>query len=176
MTLPNSVKTIGETAFKYCLKLSTISISNLVTSIGLNAFNSTGLTSITVKWQTPLTISSTVFTGVDKTNCTLYVPTGTVAAYDGNTEWTDFIISAYSASAIETSQKNETISIAPNPTVDGFTINASNHSTSLVIVDLSGRTVLSQQVAGNDYVNVSNLKSGVYVVNVNGKSIKLVKR
>lgn len=176
MTFPNSVKSIGETAFKYCLKLSTISIPNSVTTIGLNAFESTGLTSITVKWQTPLTISSTVFTDVVKSDCTLYVPTGTVTAYDGNTEWTDFIIQAYSSSAIENSTKSEILTITPNPTVDGFTLNAGDQSTQLTIVDLSGRTVLVQQVTGNDYISARDLKSGIYIVTVNHKSMRLVKK
>ena len=48
-TIPNSVTTIGERAFRYCSGLTSVTIPNSVTSIGYGAFaNCSGLTSVTI--------------------------------------------------------------------------------------------------------------------------------
>ncbi len=49
ITIPNSVTSIGESAFRDCTSLTSITIPNSVTSIGFRAFyGCTGLTSITI--------------------------------------------------------------------------------------------------------------------------------
>ena len=49
VTIPNSVTTIGNSAFAYCSGLTSITIGNSVTSIGGAAFrNCSGLTSVTI--------------------------------------------------------------------------------------------------------------------------------
>jgi len=48
-TIPNSVTSIGNSAFYYCESLSSVTIPNSVTSIGYNAFsNCTSLSSVTI--------------------------------------------------------------------------------------------------------------------------------
>ena len=50
ITIPNSVTSIGEEAFRNCNSLTSITIPNSVTSIGKNAFfGCTNLKSITIK-------------------------------------------------------------------------------------------------------------------------------
>ena len=47
--IPNSVTSIGESAFRGCTKLTSVTIPNSVTSIGINAFaGCSGLTSVTI--------------------------------------------------------------------------------------------------------------------------------
>ena len=49
ITIPSSVSSIGDNAFRYCSSLTSITIPNSVTSIGSSAFSSCrGLTSIKV--------------------------------------------------------------------------------------------------------------------------------
>ena len=87
--IPNSVESIGANAF-LCTGLTSLTIPNNVTSIGEEAFESCNLTSIYVQWMNPLTIPGNTFYGVDKSACTLYVPTGSKSAYQNADVWKDF--------------------------------------------------------------------------------------
>jgi len=71
-------------------------VRNIVTSegvahIGNNAFNGcTGLTTFTNHRSTPQTIAVNVFEGVNISAATLYVPNGSINAYNGTAVWTNF--------------------------------------------------------------------------------------
>ncbi len=61
--IPNSVTSIGHSAFYYCTSLTSITIPNSVTSIGNYAFNGcTGLTSVTIP-NSVTSIGSSAFSG-----------------------------------------------------------------------------------------------------------------
>ena len=91
IAIPNSVTTIGNGAFAGCTGLTSVTIGNSVTSIGGFAFEGCrGLTSITNYAIEPQTINSNVFTNVDKSTCTLYVPAESVEAYQTADVWKDF--------------------------------------------------------------------------------------
>ena len=68
LTLPDSVKSIGDYAFAYCSDLSKItSLAEIPPMCGFKVFN-----------------------GVNKTNCELIVPEGSVAAYTRAEDWNKF--------------------------------------------------------------------------------------
>ncbi len=84
-----TVTTIGEGAFQNATSLTTISIPSSVTSIGDNAFDGcNSLMSVTVAWETPIVINSTVFP--NSGNATLHVPSGSESAYASADCWKDF--------------------------------------------------------------------------------------
>jgi uncharacterized repeat protein (TIGR02543 family) len=72
--------------------------------------------------------------------------------------------------------EEETLKVYPNPVTDSFTVTSEEAESALIISDMNGRKVLGQQVSGVDRVDISNLAPGVYVVRVNGKSCKLIKK
>lgn len=89
-TIPASVTTIGESAFASCTGMSTFTFPKNVTSIGKSAFdNCVSLTSITCEAFTPPTCGSNCFNQVKKT-IPLYVPKGSLAAYQAADGWKDF--------------------------------------------------------------------------------------
>ena len=109
ITIPNSVTFIGNYAFDSCTGLSSITIPNSVTSIESNAFyGCTGITEIHCKILTPRNVDYSIFSGINKTTCKLYVPKGTCSNYLGATGWSDFtnIIEEEEATAISQTEKS----------------------------------------------------------------------
>lgn len=88
--IPNSVTSIGSSAFWHCKGLTSIEIPNSVTSIGDRAFlGCSSLTSVTVLNPIPATIHDSN-TFEDCTNATLYVPKGSKTAYETAPYWKEF--------------------------------------------------------------------------------------
>lgn len=80
LNIPDSVETIRNYAVYDCLSLTSVTIGTGVTTIGARAFNrSSNLQSIYVLATTPPTLGIYAFDGTN--NCPIYVPSGSVSAY-----------------------------------------------------------------------------------------------
>jgi len=106
---------------------------------------------------------------------------------------TEYFVRAYATNASGTSYGEEVsftsgfvtgfdnaddavFALYPNPATDGFTIDIYEKTSLVSIYDVSGSLLLEQQVAGKTYIDITSLQKGVYVVKVNGKVRKLVKK
>ena len=87
LNIPTSVTTIGHDAFAGCAGLTSVIIPKSVTTIGLHAFWCPNVTSVTVEWETPLSIYPTFS---NSENATLFVPSGCKAAYEAADYWEEF--------------------------------------------------------------------------------------
>ena len=91
LTLPNSVTSIEWSAFWGCSGLTELTLPNSITSIGDYAFAyCSDLSKITSLAEIPPMCGFKVFNGVNKTNCELIVPEGSVAAYTRAEDWNKF--------------------------------------------------------------------------------------
>ena len=89
--IPNSVTSIGYYAFYGCSGLTELTLPDSVASIGDGAFICcSDLSKITSLAEIPPMCGSGVFDRVNKTNCELIVPEGSVAAYTRAEVWNEF--------------------------------------------------------------------------------------
>lgn len=89
--LPRNLTTIGRYAFYDDTNLFTVEIPESVTEIDSYAFACPNLINIYCHGATPANIADeTVFSEIDKDQCTLYVPEGAVEAYRTAPYWKDF--------------------------------------------------------------------------------------
>ena len=91
LTLPSRVASIGRWAFYGCSGLTELTLPDSVASIGDGAFICcSDLSKITSLAEIPPVCGFKVFNGVNKTNCELIVPEGSVAAYTRAEDWNKF--------------------------------------------------------------------------------------
>lgn len=89
--IPDEVTSIGNAAFYGCTGLQHVTIPGSVATIGSSAFyNCTAIKSIKCYIESPVAVSETVFNGVDKNTCVLYVPSESVATYSSTAGWSEF--------------------------------------------------------------------------------------
>ena len=93
LTIPNSVTTIGSSAFYYCSGLTSISIPESVTSIGKQAFyNDPIIEKVTCAATTPPAWNDiSLFSSNVYYHTPLYVPTGKERAYMTDQSWGQFL-------------------------------------------------------------------------------------
>lgn len=155
LVLPVTLVTIQENAFSGCTQLQTIEVSN----------------------STPIALENTsnVFSDLDKTICRILVPFGSEDAYANADGWKDFQ-NIEEVTGIETIPTKQELSIAPNPVTDYFTVEGLEGTATVTILDITGKTIISKTVVGEEQIIVTDLPQGIYVVNVGNAQMKLVKK
>ncbi len=93
--IPNSVTSIGDNAFLYCSSLIFVEIGDGVETIGRDAFLHTAIETLYMYAATPPTIDRHTFpetyeSWITGYNIVLYVPEGSLTAYQEATYWKDF--------------------------------------------------------------------------------------
>lgn len=169
LTLSDSLKIIGGSSFG-CKALKSIKIPKTVTFIGSDAFFNTSFNSIYSYPTVPvdLTSSISVFSGVNKSTCKLYVPKGSKALYQAANQWKDF-----------TTIEEMTTGIVPVSISD---IRIKTYNGSLIvenakagdkveIFNIAGVKIKEQLTEG--YQTKIKLQSGIYLIRVDNYSDKV---
>ena len=91
ISIPDGVTSIGNGAFQNCYSLASINIPDGITSIGSSAFSGcNGVSEYHFASTTPPTLSNTnAFTGI-AADCIIYVPVGSLEAYQTATNWSTY--------------------------------------------------------------------------------------
>ena len=124
----------------------------------------TGITSIYAYPTTSVDLSLrvSVFENVNKTTCTLYVPTGSKTAYQAAAQWKDFTNIVEMTTAVPT-LSDAKVNLYPNPMSESFQISGIVGTSTLSVLDLNGKTIFSKQVVENENISVGTLPKGVYI-------------
>ncbi len=97
ITFGSSLETIGELAF-FNSFVTEIILPASLTEIGSRAFDmSSSLADVTVTATTPPTVSGSAFDNTAVAGGTLFVPTGSVSAYEGDAAWSVLAFGAIAA-------------------------------------------------------------------------------
>lgn len=175
--IPEKVLFIRHGAFGNCSLLTSISIPKSVDIIESCAFqNCHNLTSIYLNWEkiTEIPVGENIFgylgNGVINFDiATIYIPEGTLEAYQSVEPWKYFKSIKTWSSINEESSKND---IFYNDVDE--TIYLHNEMTSLIIYDIDGNVV--KESCNVPFVRTSELPSGIYIAVIKGgKSIKFRK-
>ena len=91
ITIPNSVTSIGDYAFAYCTSLTSLTIGSGVTSIGDHAFSyCQSLTDVYCYAENLPSTDSYAFRDSPISSATLHVPAGSVNSYKSQYPWSSF--------------------------------------------------------------------------------------
>jgi len=184
-TVPNTVTTIGSSAFAYTTKLEGVIIPSSVNKVMNYGFMmSTALKSIKVPWLDPnndVDLGSSVFVGVDKNICVLNIPQNTKSKYQAIATWNEFKnIVEYIVAGISNDAAKE-INIYPNPATDHITI-TNNGGSKLIVADMQGKIIYEKKdISASETIDISGWQNGIYIVtveknNLNKTVTKIIKR
>ncbi len=172
--IPNNIEHIESSCFSECISLESITIPSKVENIGDYAFyNCTSLKTVVVNLKIPLVINTTVFKNVTINNIPLIVPKNTETLYNNAIIWEDF--GSISTLKNEDFENNIKVQLYPNPTSNILKIQLKNY----ILEKVNIYNILSQLVKTetSKVINIENLKSGIYNVEIitnKGKSIKKI--
>ena len=176
LDIPSTVTAIGSYALHKCTSLTSLTIPKSVVSIGGIALNScTRLNELIVANPVPPTTGDNCFNYINATTCTLYVPTGSKSAYQNDAHWKYFTniyeMEMQDSISSVTTQEIPSLSFYPNPVKEGFYIDRLSETGTLAIINLNGSIIFSKQVCDNEYVSMSTLPEGVYILKIVTKGI-----
>ena len=176
--------TVTQDAGKASLSLSATSVAIGASSNSETAVNVTSNTGWTASsdqsWLAVSPASGTgngVLTFTATANPTTLTRTATVTV--SGTDISNQTITVTQAGGVNTGVEvpnKEAITLYPNPISNGFVIRVGEQKSLLSIYDLSGNLVLSEQITGKSYIDITSLPVGIYLVKANGMVGKLIKK
>jgi hypothetical protein len=168
ITIPSSITNIPSSTFNSCTGLTLMTIPASVTTIGSSAFlNCSALSTLYALPITPIVLSSTsnVFSNVNKSSCTLYVPVHSKASYQSATLWQDFQNIIEMTTAVST-LLDAKVNIYPNPVTTSFQIKGIEETSTVTLYDLNGKNLFTKQVTRSENISVVNLPKGMYIAKI----------
>lgn len=166
--IPNNVNRIDDYAFGSCENLKSVKIPASVTSIDVGAFGSCkALSSVYLYSSTPVDMSfgGDGFWGVNKATCILYVPIGSKKAYQETKFWNEFaqiVEMPTSVSAL----LDEKINVYSDPVTKSIRIQGIEGIVTITLYDINAKVLLHKQVQANEYISVSDVPKGIYIIRI----------
>lgn len=176
LNIGSSVKIIPANAFNGLSNITSVRIPSSVTTINSSAFkNCYSLNSILVKSKTPLNLNKSydVFYGVDKSTCTLYVPSETKSLYEASTQWKDF---KNITEFIE--QTSKTVSVTAGKLYDSLNESEREDLTTLIIkgtIDARDFKTIRDELIQLSEIDISNVSIVPYTGDAGTDTTGLIK-
>lgn len=168
ITIPQSVTSIGNYAFYYCSSLASITIPESVTVIYSSAFTRCNkLASVYCRWSDPIQCDP-IFDESTMQTAKLYVPSGSIAKYKAVAPWSYFA----NIEEMDYSGIDDVLPAAQSVkvTVDNgvVTVDGVDDNAVITVYDIQGRAVYT----GTGHI-ITNLRAGVYIVKAGTETVKV---
>jgi pectate lyase len=72
--------------------------------------------------------------------------------------------------------KEMSVSTYPNPTSEGFYVNAGETTALVIIYNISGELLITKTISGKEYIPVDGLRKGTYFVKITTNQGSLTKK
>lgn len=168
VTIPSAFSVITYGMFSDCTSLTNVTIHSNVSIIQQYAFsNCTALNTINCNVTRPINIDSTVFNNVNKTSCTLKVPSTSLTAYQNATIWKDFLNISGLLATESFNSKKSTISVYPNPASEKISVKSETAISKVELYDLSGKKL---KESASKEMNISTIPNGNYLLKITDKN------
>ncbi|MBR1687546.1 MAG: leucine-rich repeat domain-containing protein [Prevotella sp.] len=175
VTIPNSVTSIGRDAFSQCSSLTSVTIPNSVTSIGESAFSDCDIPIVISLIENPFDISSSVFTLNTFKNATLYVPTGTIEKYKATGGWKEFLFIEEGTGGTPATMQVPSNAVMIQGCNGVVTVSGVSSGTNIAVYAVDGHLEGSGKARDGQASLVTNLRKGeVAIIKIGEKSVKVV--
>lgn len=170
IVIPNSVTEIGANAFRNCQGLANLTLGSSVTSIGMLAFYCCyGLKEVVCLMGTPVETDASFEDEVYE-SAVLYVPAGCKEKYETVAPWSNFLtIKEIDAAGVS----GVTVDDGRIVTVEDGVINVNNAGGLAVSVYSADGTLVKSVKANDGNVEMAVPGSGMYIVKVGDKAVKV---
>ncbi len=170
--IPENVVSIGSSVFGYCTGLKVITLPNCNLSVGLMAFQQcVGLKEIHCNSVLPQTITSVTFEGLNKSNCTLFLPLGTVPAYQLATGWSEFPNMTDGVISSINNQKENAFQVYAEK--NSLVVNGAQVGDEISVSSISGSTILRKKVTESNF-KLELPGNTFYLIHHSNKSYKII--
>ncbi len=172
ISIPDNVISIGASSFELCTGLRILSLPNSDLSIGEKAFNRcTGLKKIYCKTILPPTIDSNTFNDLVKSQCTVFVPEGTLQTYKSAIGWAEFPNITDGRFSLVRNQKASDIQVYVNRSA--VIINGANLGDEVTVYKTSGVLVIRKKVMDSS-IKIDLQNNNLYLVKIANRIFKVV--
>ena len=168
----DGVTTIGDYAFSGCSSLEAFAFGSNVEAIGQEVFSDcTAMASMISNTITPPTCGSQALDDINKWNCTLFVPKGSLTAYKQADQWKEFFfmeentgIAHVLADDVQIKTENGVIYIS-----------GVDNGTNIDVYSINGQTIGSGKAFGNEVsITTGSRKGEITIVRIGDKAVKVV--
>jgi hypothetical protein len=174
ITIPYTVTELGGAAFVDCTSLTTITVPYSVKALGGYVFfGCVGLKEMTVEWEKPLLIDIEPLRGLAIEEMTLFVPEGTIEAYEDADFWKEF------GEIVEYEFDLTSNEIVERPTLKAYTstgilyLAGLNPGKPLYIYNLAGQLIYKGIAKGKEE-QIPLASNGIYIVVASDQTVKVM--
>ncbi len=178
ISLPNQLKQIGFGAFYGCTAIDTITLPAGLQSIKPECFkNCKALKQLVNMNETPIDITSDVFSAITLNTCNLIVPDNSIEQYKTKDVWEKFQNIVSLTSYLKLVQGNDEVIIYPIPVKNMLYIlkSSSTDISNIRIFDLNGRLVLNLP-ENETNIDLSFLSANTYMLEMKIGAQRIVKK